>query len=454
VEAGPVEMQRVLGRCAGDEPGPTLVVVGALHANEPAGLEAAALVLDGLRLQQGEFVAIRGNLTALSTPADAPWSRPRYIDRDLNRMFLAEEPVLPMCVESMERQQLIDELEAIKSGSGGPCCLLDLHTVSADSPAFIALEDSLPARRLAMRFPLPKILGMEEELPGLLMDYATQELGFLSLIVEAGRHDDRRSVEIHEAVIRLALDALSLTPPDESMTVACQETLLTAARGRGRHVYDVRHREAIHAADFRAVPGANAFVPVHAGATRVAQEGGRAVLARETGLLFMPNRQAAPRVGDDAYFIVRRVGLTWLDLSAWLRSKRAVHRSLPALLPGVRRRTGHPDDLLVAPEVAAVLRRQIFHLLGYRLIRHQPAPYLSPWRRIWPATRTLGHAAWLMLRGAFGGGERALLREERATDWIVRRRRLDLCPPTLEKHEPAGDITRRERPRETPPGRR
>ncbi len=435
-------LKRRIGDHASSTPGPTLIVVGGLHANEPAGIEAASRVHARLELRDlscnaGRLVSLRGNLAALSIEAPEPWLRDRYIDRDLNRLFHGvEHDTSDASSEHGERAQLIEELRRLTSQARGTIYLLDLHTVSSDSPAFVALEDSLPARRFAAGLPLPKILGLEEELAGLMIDYATNELGCVSCIVEAGRHDDARSSDVHEAVILLALVSLGMVPQSVRTTAGevPYDVVEQAAGGRAGHFYDVRQRVGIGHAEFAMQSGAIAFMPVVAEKTVLALEGTRPVTASAGGLLFLPNRQASPRVGDDAFFVIARVGRMWLSLSAWLRQRAWVHRWAPRLLPGVRAREGEPHAIVVAPEYAALLRREVLHLLGYRLVRWTHAPYVSLPRRISGVAAGLCRALAGLVRFAPLGGERAALPEERTTDWIARRHRLDVTPwPRVEE---------------------
>ncbi|MEO1510810.1 MAG: hypothetical protein AAFU70_01950, partial [Planctomycetota bacterium] len=235
-------------------------------------------------------------------------------------------------------------------------------------------------------------------------------------------------------VIRLALDAMGMSPAD----ARAREVVGEAAGRVARHVYDVRFRAEVGDASFRTHDAAAAFMRVRAHETVVATESGREIIAQESGRLFMPNRQRTPRVGDDAYFVVRRVGRSWLSLSSWLRRRPWLHAAVPSLLPGVRRRPGHPGDLLVSPDVSAVLRRQILHLLGYRLVRFTAQPGVPLWRRVLAGTGVLAHAVGMIVLGAFRGGERAALPEETERDWIVRRRVLDLEPRLLDER-PASD---------------
>ena len=76
--------------------------------------------------------------------------------------------------------------------------------------------------------------------------------------------------------------------------------------------------------------------------------------------------------------------------------------------------------------VAAVYRRQLFHLLGYRLTRSAPVEGLSPFRRVWRGGLALAGSIASIVRGVGRGGERPALPEERAHDWIAARRTLDV----------------------------
>ncbi|MEM8758092.1 MAG: succinylglutamate desuccinylase/aspartoacylase family protein [Planctomycetota bacterium] len=429
---------RRLSRTIGDDraaaDGPTLIVIGGLHANEPAGIRAAlrihtAIASDRLRLAAGRFISLRGNLTALAARSDPP---PRYIHEDLNRAFIGTtQPDACASAEQRERAELTSALDTIDAEAAHPVFLLDLHTVSSDSPPFVVFEDSLAARRFASAFPLPKMLGLEEELQGLLIDDATRRLGTTACIIEAGRHTDPRSTTIHEALVLISLDALRMTEPGRR-TSTDEDPRAVAAHAAGPHAdrcYDVRQRTEVRHESFEMLPSAAAFSRVRARRTVLATERGRPITADASGLLFMPNRQRTRLAGDDGFFIVQPVGRVWLGLSARLRRSELVHRLLPALLPGVRRRPGDPHTILVAPEYAAILRCEILHLLGYRLIRWHHTPSLTPRQRIVRGLGGLCRSVLGILRRAAAGGEPAALPIERNKDWIARRRRLDVDPP-------------------------
>jgi succinylglutamate desuccinylase len=137
--------------------------------------------------------------------------------------------------------------------------------------------------------------------------------------------------------------------------------------GRGLPaVVEILHRHPIEPDDgFRMVEGFVNFTPVTKGQLLAADRRGD-LRAHRDGLLVLPSYQG---LGDDGYFLGRRVRRSWLRLSSALRRLKA-DRLLP-LLPGVRRDAARPGVLLANPTVARYLVVPIFHLFGYRRRRHE-----------------------------------------------------------------------------------
>lgn len=455
------EARRVICSLVSPKPGPTLIAVGGIHGNEPAGIEAAQTVgrlLDHAGgLARGRFVALRGNLAALSVDPENPLNNPRYLAQDLNRLFSCQpcpEPgrgnasqtelqtELPRGhadqtehpnPDRYERDRLREAIDDAAREATGPIVLLDFHTTSSDSPPFIAVEDSLPARRFAQRLLLPLVLGVEEELTGLLMDDATRRISAVALTVEGGRHENPRAAHTLESVLWIALENLGLIGRGAKTSLG-KSPSRSARAASGPHAgrtYDTRHREPVSTLPYLPAAGLGPFSPVRAGKSVIAHQAGRPLHAAESGLLFMPNLQRDIRPGDDAYFVVRRVGRIWLGLSAVLRSRPWLHRALPSILPGVRRRPGHDHELLVDPEIAVVLRREIFHLLGYRLVRSDHQPGLPRITRLRRASRLACHALLAVVQNLLRRGSTDTDAREHESDWIVRRHRLDTEPPSF-----------------------
>jgi succinylglutamate desuccinylase len=80
----------LIGSIRGSLPGPTLLILGGIHGNEPAGVLAAARVLPRIKERRaalrGEVVFLRGNTRALQRKV-------RYIDADLNRQWPVDNAI-------------------------------------------------------------------------------------------------------------------------------------------------------------------------------------------------------------------------------------------------------------------------------------------------------------------------------------------------------------------------
>jgi succinylglutamate desuccinylase len=104
-------------------------------------------------------------------------------------------------------------------------------------------------------------------------------------------------------------------------------------------------------------------MPIEVG-QRLARDHHGPVLAPEGGLLLLPLYQG---LGEDGFFVARRVRPFWLVVSALLRRLRL--NALMPLLPGVRRHPEQPDVLVVDTRIARVYPLEVFHLFGFRKVR-------------------------------------------------------------------------------------
>jgi predicted deacylase len=416
--------QREIGRAGDASNGTTLVVLGGVHGNERAGLIAGNRVLQMLNTEQfqqmdGRLIVLAGNLAALNH--EDPETR--YINHDLNRLCKREHFDEPASTSAEHEQmhELFGSLESILASckeAGQQMIVLDLHTTSAPSRPVVAFEDSLPARVHAMRMPCPKYLGIEEETNGLVIDAVTARLGCISYLIEGGQHNDPVSIDVHEAAIWIALDTAGVI--DQSRHASDHFGFMRSmSQNRGHVVYDVRHREPITSEDFAISEGIEAGTPVHARQTVVAIQAGKPVHSPIHGRVFLPNMQAHKRINDDGFFIVRRVSSGWVNLSAWLRGMGWVHK-LIGVMPGVYH--GEDSTLLVDGDLACVLRRQVFHLFGYRLTRHDGREGGAGVMRVVNGTKAFLKALFRgPIRGTDGKGPDA----DDHRFWIVQRRKLD-----------------------------
>ncbi len=367
----PSPLPRILGSYSTGSPGPLVIATGAIHGNEPSGARALLRLFETLRAAappfRGRILGLTGNLQALNRGE-------RFLDRDLNRAWRAERLVAlegarpeDLSGEDRELVELGGEIQAALESRTGAAVFLDLHTTSSDSAPFAIVSDSRVNRRLAQALGVPILLGLEESLEGTLLNHVNQ-LGHVAIGFEAGRHDAPESVARHEAALWLTLVScrcLTEIDAERDGDLAARRALLSEATRGLPWTLELRHRHAIRPEDdFAMNPGFKNFFPIQKGAV-VAHDRTGDVRAEEGGYLFMPLYQ---KLGDDGYFLVRRVKPFWLGVSTVLRALR-FDRLLP-LLPGVRRVAGRTDALLLDTRIARAFALDVCHLLGFRKESH------------------------------------------------------------------------------------
>ncbi|HPF37543.1 MAG TPA: succinylglutamate desuccinylase/aspartoacylase family protein [Phycisphaerae bacterium] len=370
IEPSPPRFERVIGSFRGDAPGPSVVCVGGIHGNEVSGIHALRRVLRLLEKRRppfrGELVGIAGNLAALERGD-------RYLAEDLNRVWTPEriEAVRELApdhfttIEHEEMWGLLSALDDAFARSRGESYFLDLHTSSASGGPFVLLGDTIRNRRLAFRFPAPVILGLEETIDGVLLEYVNS-LGHVTLGFEAGQHDDPVSIDNQESAIWIGLlHAGCVDAKDVPEATAARDRLSENTRSLPR-VLELRYRRPVSPDDdFVMRPGYLNFHPVTAGEV-IAKDRRGDVAVRETGRLLLPLYQGK---GSDGYFLARDVRPFWLWVSSVLRHLHAHH--LVRILPGVWRHPKKPDTFVVNRRVARWFPMQILHLLGFRKVREE-----------------------------------------------------------------------------------
>lgn len=366
-------VERLLGRVEGQLPGPTLLAIGGVHGNEPAGVDALLLVLAALAGRTaelcGDLVALAGNRTALAAGR-------RYVDRDLNRAWTAERVAAlrarraagparaedPLQVEDREQLELLAAIEEALARARGPLFVLDLHSTSGEGPPFVVLADTLKNRAFAAALPATVVVGLEEQLEGTLLSYLS-DLGHTTVAFESGQHTSPRSVDRAQAALWLALSGAGLLASPNGLAGEISARALAEDGERLPPVVEVRYRHAIRAEDaFRMEPGFRNLQPVERGQVLASDRRGP-VRSPQAGLILMPLYQPQ---GEDGFFLVRGFNPFWLRLSAALRrlgADRVVH-----WLPGVARHRERPATFFVDRRVARWYALEVFHLLGFRRV--------------------------------------------------------------------------------------
>lgn len=367
---------REIGSVVGDASGPTLIIVAGMHGNERAGVVAARRALATLGRRRaavrGEFVALAGNLGAMRLGV-------RYRERDLNRVWTAERIAdlearsragKALDAEDGEQLELLGAIRAAIARARGPVHLIDLHTTSAHGYPFVLFGDTIRQRKFGSGIPIPILLGLEEQLEGVLSSYWTTQ-GCITAGVEGGQHDDPGSIDNLEAVAMLGAEAAGLLGSARLTETASAYALLERKRGDLPRVLEVVSRHAITPEDaFVMEPGFANLARARAGQLLAKTRSGT-VRAPKDGMVILPLYQGQ---GADGFFWGREMSATRLRFSEALR--RAKVERLLHLLPGVRRSEERDAQLVIDRAAARLYRVELFQLLGYRRIKEDSGSLL------------------------------------------------------------------------------
>ena len=357
-------LKREIGQYDQGKPGVTVIAIGGMHGNEPAGVLALQKVLGYLNEHNprfsGRLVGLAGNLKALEKGE-------RFIDRDLNRMwFVKPSGALcqsDQCAEKEEFNELKYHLKKEMNAASGEILFFDMHTTSAASQPFLMIGDTLRNRKMVNGLPAPIILGVEEQLDGPLLSYIN-EIGHWSIGFEAGQHDDKNTVYYHEAMLWLLLEKAGCIDKFQIPDYQLHSDTLKDVKRDLKKFYEVRLRHSIDRGDeFEMKSGYYNFKPVQKG-EKLARDKSGDIKAPEKGNIFMPLYQSK---GKDGFFIIRPISPFWLSVSAGLRRLNIYH--LLPILPGVNKVKSDINVLAINTKIAKFLSREFFHLFGYRKAR-------------------------------------------------------------------------------------
>lgn len=361
------DTDRIRWKVTGEESGPVVVVFAGIHGNETAGVHATDAVASEL-LESGEklngtLYVITGNMRALELGV-------RFVDTDLNRLWetgFDRSHYSPTgnanhTVEFKESLEIKNSVEWVLNkhrGTASDFIFIDLHTTSSESCAFILINDRLDNRRLARKFPVPQILGFEENIRGTLLSYINN-IGHMSIGFEAGAHTNTDSITRSQAFLRLAMHWLGMASLKSEEVKEYEKEMNVHPHVPDSYFEVTYHKMVEDPEKFDMREGYHNFDRVEKGEF-LAYENGERVEAPISGRIFMPLYQ---KIGNDGFLIINEVAPLWLKLSALMRTS-FFHKFLH-WLPGVSKES--PNAFLVDMRVARFLVKDIFHLLGYRVI--------------------------------------------------------------------------------------
>lgn len=314
-------MERIIGRFTGQKRGPLVLLIGAMHGNEPAGILAIREVFRLLeRAQQtdahfvfsGRVVGFIGNIKAFS-------AQKRFVYTDLNRIWgqrVVNDILLhdktPRHAEEEELIHLVKAIDTeISEYQPTELFILDLHTTSAGGGIFsIPLETDPVSIRLAAELHAPVVMGLLKGLDGTFMHYANHPESVFKVVgrtihtvaFEAGQHNDPESMNRSvSASIRL-MRAVGCV--DKKDVGSHHDAILQQYGKNLPKVTQITHVHHIQSGEqFVMRPGYINFQVIERGEHLADNEHGP-IYAPQSGYILMPLYQPQ---GVDGFFIVTEV---------------------------------------------------------------------------------------------------------------------------------------------------
>lgn len=308
-------MKRIIGTYTGLDKGPLLIVFAGMHGNEPAGvsalehlfgmLEREPAVNPGFRFK-GRLIGVRGNLQALAT-------RQRYIKKDLNRLWTAENIKRVTSADLWELDEEEHELrelyllvnKAIADYHPDNMVVLDLHTTTAEGGIFTIVSNDKESIRIGLGLHAPVIKGMMNGISGTCLHYFNSKnfaLPTTCLAFESGQHSEKMSVA---RAIAALVNFLRVTEAVRPKDIEHRHDQLL--KTYSKDLPDLTELVTVHRVlpedGFEMKPGYLNFQPISAGEVLATNRTGD-IYAPIDGMILMPLYQAQ---GNDGFFIVKEV---------------------------------------------------------------------------------------------------------------------------------------------------
>jgi predicted deacylase len=262
-------------RLESQNPGPHLIVFGALHGEEPCGkLALERFLSEGHRLQSGTVTLI-----PICNP-QAFEKNVLFVDANLNRIFKKYDA--PQAYE----EHLANELTSLCDQAD---CLLDLHSSTGDGGPYLFIDHDTPENKN-----LAKATGLDRWVVGWTELYASlgsiesyDTTGYMhangkaGILIECGQHADPDAPQIAYQCLRRVLHALGLLafdsfkPHSANSVARISHVILREKQGRFT-------QEWVN------------FDPVRKGQPVIAYDDGSFATAPFDGFILLPRKNAKP----------------------------------------------------------------------------------------------------------------------------------------------------------------
>lgn len=301
---------RKIRTVTGTEDGPTVIILGGIHGNEPGGVKAVEQVYDELMESSlpfsGKMVGIRANRRALKYSV-------RFVDEDMNRIWfpsiIKKIRATPKNeIESSERREIKELLavldKEIPRDSSYPTIIADLHSFSAEGHMFAITAPKKKHTDLMSSVNLPMVFGIEKTLRGTALRYY-QDHGHITFALEGGQHESKLTPYNQTAAILLMLEYIGCIP--EGATERSDE-FRNHLREHSKNLperVELIYQHFIEEGDkFAMRPGYHNFQYIKKGEWLANDRWGK-IQAECDGYLIMPLYQ---QQGNDGFFVVQPKG--------------------------------------------------------------------------------------------------------------------------------------------------
>lgn len=309
----PVETKRIIGRFKGSEKGPLLIVFGAMHGNEPAGVLALKKMFEMLEVEpdnnpdfiyRGTIIGLVGNLRAYQ-------KQQRFINKDLNRQWTEENVVKALNTSSESLNEELLEIkenillirEVLKEEQPDKVIVLDLHTTSSFGGIFSIATEDPESTRIAIELHAPVIKGMLKGLKGTTLHYFTSEnLGIPTTAVtfESGQHNE--DLSINRAIAAITNCMRTIGAVDKEHIENKHDHILIEYSKDLPKVAELVARHGIKESDgFEMLSGYKNFQKIKKGEV-IAHDASGPIYSPNDLLVLMPLYQ---KQGEDGFFLIK-----------------------------------------------------------------------------------------------------------------------------------------------------
>lgn len=310
-------LDRVVGRYSQNKKGPLLVVLGAMHGNEPAGVIAMQKLFELLKnepLENPDF-SFNGTFLGLIGHLEAYQQNKRFINRDLNRQWqktkideIAGKRFSELDSEEIQIFQILNHIEReIEAHSYDRCIILDLHTTSSKGGIFTISSEYPDSLKIALELHAPVIKGMLNGLKGTTLHYfinGALSIPTTAVTFESGQHtEELSSLRAIAAIINCmrtigCVDGAHVENKHDELLITYSKDLPECS--------ELVYRHGIEESDnFEMLPGYKNFQEVKEG-QKLAKDKDGFILAKCDGRILMPLYQ---KQGEDGFFIVKESSL-------------------------------------------------------------------------------------------------------------------------------------------------